>query len=132
MILKVGDKIKIQPFEEQAEVYSFAQEGTRVTLGVIFKPSMQAKKFVLSQEEFLKRIHRLPCLGEDLISQALPRDPFLLFAEALRTRLAHAFDPHYAVSITQVDLLPLLRSPSLWRSGKPPPIAVASLAMELP
>jgi superfamily II DNA or RNA helicase len=34
------------------------------------------------------------------------REPFLLFVDALRMRLAHAFDPHYAVSVTQVDLLP--------------------------
>jgi len=36
----------------------------------------------------------------------LPQPSFLLYAEALRIRLAYTFDPHYAVSVTQVDLLP--------------------------
>jgi superfamily II DNA or RNA helicase len=106
MPITVGDRIRIDPFPEEAEVYRLTEEGDRVVLGVIFHPSGQAKSLVLDRQELARRVHRLPSLGENLLAQALPRDPFLLFAEATRMRLAHAFDPHYAVSVTQVDLLP--------------------------
>ena len=106
MPITVGDRIRIDPFPEEAEVYRLTEEGDRVVLGVIFHPSGQAKSLVLDRQELARRVHRIPSLGENLLAQALPRDPFLLFAEATRMRLAHAFDPHYAVSVTQVDLLP--------------------------
>jgi SNF2 family DNA or RNA helicase len=106
MPITVGDRIRIDPFPEEAEVYRLTEEEDRVVLGVIFHPSRRAESLVLTRQELARRVHRLPSLGENLLAQALPRDPFLLFAEATRMRLAHAFDPHYAVSVTQVDLLP--------------------------
>jgi superfamily II DNA or RNA helicase len=105
-IIKVGDRIRIEPFTEEAEVYSFTEEGTRVVLGVIFHPSQRVQSLVLTREELARRVRRIPALWEDFASGAIPRDSFLLFAEALRMRLAYAFDPHYAVSVTQVDFLP--------------------------
>ncbi len=106
MSLRVGDRIRIEPFPEEAEVFSLEEEGTQVVLGVIFYPSKRAERLVLSREELARRVRQLPALWEDFASGTIPRDVFLLFTEALRMHLAHAFDPHYAVSVTQVDLLP--------------------------
>jgi superfamily II DNA or RNA helicase len=105
-VVQVGDRIRIEPFREEAEVFNLTEEGDQIVLGVIFHPTKRAERLVLSREELARRVQRLPSLWEDFVSRALHRDPFLLFAEALRMRLAHAFDPHYAVSVSQVDLLP--------------------------
>jgi hypothetical protein len=105
-VFQIGDRIRIEPFDEEGEVYKFEDRGTRVTIGIIFRPSNRAETFILSHEELARRVKRVPALWQDLADRALPRDAFLLFAEALRMHLAYAFDPHYAVSVTQVDLLP--------------------------
>jgi SNF2 family DNA or RNA helicase len=106
MELRVGDRVRIEPFPEEAEIFKLEDEGARLVVGVIFHPSKRAEMLVLGREELARRVRRIPALWEDFASGAIPRDVFLLFAEALRMRLAHAFDPHYAVSVTQVDLLP--------------------------
>ncbi len=106
MELKVGDRVRIEPFSEEAEVFSLKEEETQVVLGVIFYPSQRAEKFLLTREELARRVRRIPTFWEDFLSKAVQRDLFLLFAEALRMRLAYAFDPHYAVNVSQVDLLP--------------------------
>jgi hypothetical protein len=105
-VFQIGDRIRIEPFDEEGEVYKFEDRGTRVTIGIIFRPSNRAETFILSHEELARRVKRVPALWQDFAASALPRDAFLLFAEALRMHLAYAFDPHYAVSVTQVDLLP--------------------------
>ncbi len=104
--LKPGDRIRIAPFDEEAEVFEVRQVGNQVILGVIFYPSQKAQRLVLGADELAQRVQKLPTLWESLQQNALTRDTFLLFVEALRMRLAYAFDPHYAVSVTQVDLLP--------------------------
>jgi len=105
--VQVGDRIRIDPFPDEAEVFEIRQGSTGVTLGVIFHPSQRAERFVFTPEEFTRRVHRLPSLWEAFPEKALRlREPCLLFIDALRMRLAYAFDPYYAVSVTQVDLLP--------------------------
>jgi len=107
MKVEKGDRIRIDPFQEEAEVFEILYTGDQITLGVIFLPSQKAQRFVFSSEEFQRRVRVLPSLWATFDQQALRhRDPFLLFVEALRMRLAHTFDPHYALSVTQVDLLP--------------------------
>ena len=107
MQVRVGDRVRIDPFPEEAEVFEIRQGNTSVTLGVIFHPSQKAERFVFTPEEFAHRVRRLPSLWEAFPEKALRlREPCLLFIDALRMRLAYAFDPHYAVSVTQVDLLP--------------------------
>ena len=106
MELKCGERVRIEPFAEEGEVFMFQEEGDQVVLGVIFYPSQRAEKFVLSREELAQRVRRIPAFWEDFPSKAIHRDLFLLFTETLRMRLAYTFDPHYAVSVTQVDLLP--------------------------
>lgn len=105
--LQVGDRIRIDPFPEEAEVFEIRQTGEQITLGVILLSSRRAERLVFTVDEFHRRIHRLPSPWESFLHEALrSREPVLLFVDALRMRLAHAFDPHYAVSVTQVDLLP--------------------------
>jgi superfamily II DNA or RNA helicase len=107
MELERGDRVRIDPFPEEAEVFEIRQTGEQITLGVIFRLSQKAERFVFSLEEFAQRVHLLPSVWEDFPQEALRLcEPFLLSVDALRIRLAYAFDPHYAVSVTQVDLLP--------------------------
>jgi len=105
--LTPGERIRLHPFAETAEVYRYEQRGEQIILGVIFTRSKRAETFVLTSEEFPERVSRLPSLKEEFLeARFLPREPFLLYSEALRMRLAYTFDPHYAVSVTQVDMLP--------------------------
>ena len=106
MEIQVGDTVKIAPFGEPAEVFEIKHTGSHIVLGVIFRTTRRAERFVFPLEEFDQRVRRLPSPTEDWSTQTLPRESFILFTEALRMRLAHAFDPHYAVSVSQVDLLP--------------------------
>lgn len=102
-----SEVVRISPFQEEAEVYFCEQRDNTITIGVIFRDSKRAERFILSPEEFAERVSVLPQLSESFAERALRvREPFLLYVDAVRMRLAHTFDPHYAVSVTQVDLLP--------------------------
>jgi superfamily II DNA or RNA helicase len=105
--VNIGDRIRIEPFTEEAEVFDIRERDDQITLGVIFYPSQKAERFVFSREEFAQRVRRLSSLWEAFHQGAIrERVPFILFVDALRMRLAYTFDPHYAVSVTQIDLLP--------------------------
>ncbi|GIV15258.1 MAG: helicase [Armatimonadota bacterium] len=107
MMVEKGDRVRIAPFPEEAEVFDVQQQGRHIVLGVIFLSSQKAQRFVFTPEELEQKVQRVPSLWESFGRDSLRnREPFLLFADALRMRLAHAFDPHYAVSVSQVDLLP--------------------------
>lgn len=77
-------------------------------LEVIFTETGRAQTFLLKPEELASRLRHVLPLAEAFRSNQglLSRDVFLLSLEAFRLRLAYLFDPHYAVSVTQVDLLP--------------------------
>ncbi|MGY4707427.1 helicase-related protein [Candidatus Bipolaricaulota sp. J31] len=78
-----------------------------VLLVVRFLGSGRAESVILSREELRTRIEVLPAPLQDFPKRALKvREPFVLYLESIRFSLAYAFDPHYAVSVTQVDLLP--------------------------
>lgn len=68
----------------------------------------QAKTLILTPEELKERIQVLPSLRESFEpgEELLPREQCLAFTDALRMKLAYSFDPYYAVSVAQVDLLP--------------------------
>ncbi len=107
-IPKIGEAIYLTPFPEPLRVYEVKELAGRIYLGVIFTQSGRAQTLVLSPEELTARLRRIPSLEEAFRQRKglLPRDLFLLSLEALRLRLAYLFDPLYAVSVTQVDLLP--------------------------
>ncbi|MDW8244613.1 MAG: hypothetical protein RMJ88_15505, partial [Thermogemmata sp.] len=101
-----GEYVNIMPFDESAEVIEVQQRGNYIRLGVVFLRSRRCERFVFSLEELGQRVQRLPGLWDDFVNQVLPRESFIAFTDALRMHLAYSFDPHYAVSVTQVDLLP--------------------------
>lgn len=102
-----GDLIKFAPFEEVAQVFRCEAVGEQVALGVIFQQSKRAETFFLSPQELAQRVTFIPSLQEQFAcGNLMTQKSFLLYVEALRMRLAYTFDPHYAVSVTQVDLLP--------------------------
>ncbi len=106
-LLRHGDLVRLAPFEETAQVFLCEPVGEKIRLGLIFQQSKRAETFYLSPEELSQRVKVIPSLREQFAQgNLLPQKPFLLYAEALRMRLAYTFDPHYAVSVTQVDLLP--------------------------
>lgn len=104
---KPGQLIRLTPSLEPYKVYEVEQLGQLTKLGLISLATKQAIDIVLSLDELRQRVQLLPSIAEAFRNgDVLPREPFLLFVEALRMRLAYTFDPHYAVSVTQVDLLP--------------------------
>lgn len=107
-MLRIGQRVRIVPENQVAEVYRFEERGGRYLVGLILEGTQQARQFVFSREELEERLQVLPSLAEDFRSGEglLPREQCLAFVDALRMRLAYTFDPHYAVSVTQVDLLP--------------------------
>ncbi len=106
-MLKPGDRVTIAAYHEPAEVLHCRMENGRVVLRVLFTQSNQVTHFVFTSEEFTASVQQLPSLWEEFLAGASPtHEHFVLFADALRMQLAYTFDPHYAVSVTQVDLLP--------------------------
>jgi len=106
MEIRVGDLIRIAFYDEQAKVVEITRMDSHIVLEVIFQTSRRAERLVFTPEELPQYVERLPSPTEAWSAQGLPYEAFILFVEALRMRLAHTFDPHYAVSVTQVDLLP--------------------------
>lgn len=103
-----GCRVRLVPENRDAAVYKVEWLGNRFAIGLIFEDTKQAQEFVFTENEIPQRLIRLLTLkvsfmqGQDL----LPREQVLAFVDAWRMRVAYTFDPHYAVSPTQVDLLP--------------------------
>ncbi len=105
--MRVGQRVRLIPEGKLAQVYSFEEIGGRFVVGMILEDSRQAVQYVFTAEELEARLEVLPSLADRFRQgQLLPVDECRAFVDALRMRLAYAFDPHYAVSVTQVDLLP--------------------------
>ena len=105
--IKRGTRLRLRPFEEPAEVLHLEPQGDRLLLVLRFITSGRAESLVLTKEELVSRAEILPAPLQRFLDRALKvREPFLLYLDSLRFSLAYAFDPHYAVSVTQVDLLP--------------------------
>lgn len=105
--IKRGTLLRLRPFEEPAEVLYVEPRGNRLLLVLRFATSGRAESLVLTQGELASRVEILPAPLQHFLNRALRvREPFLLYLDSLRFSLAYAFDPHYAVSVTQVDLLP--------------------------
>jgi len=106
--LEVGQRVRLLPEGQIAEIYRIQKQAGRLIVGLILQDTKQATTLVLIPEEATERLQPLPSLRDvfELHEGVLPYEQCLAFADALRMRLAYAFDPHYAVSVTQVDLLP--------------------------
>src|SRR5581483_4924453 len=79
------------------------QAGTQVRIEAVGLADSQYYDRTLTLDQFQTQVHELQ--GSTYRFDATPR-LFRLATEALRTHLAHAFDPQYAVSVSQVDPLP--------------------------
>jgi len=106
--LKIGQRVRILPEDRIAAIYRLEDYADRYLVGLIFEDTREAREFILTEQELSERLRVLPSLTEKFRRSdgLLPLDQCLAFADALRMRLAYTFDPHYAVSVTQVDLLP--------------------------
>lgn len=103
----VGRRVRLMPENQIAEVYRVDKRGRLFVVGLILEDTKEAKTFVFTEEEIRRRLELLPSLRESFVQgDTLPREQAIVFVDALRMRLAYTFDPHYAVSVTQVDLLP--------------------------
>ena len=104
---QVGDRVRLLPEGKIARVFRVEQHSRRIAFGLVMESTDRVVTVLLSPDEVASRLEVLPSLPQAFSRLGwLNRDPFVLFAEALRMRLAYTFDPHYAVSVTQVDLLP--------------------------
>jgi superfamily II DNA or RNA helicase len=107
MTLRPGQTIHLKPFGEPATVFLAEPAAGGLRLGVVFTATKRAEIFVLSEEEVRDRVQVQATLAEQIASgNVVSQRAFALFADGLRIRMAYSFDPHYAVSVTQVDLLP--------------------------
>ena len=107
-VLNIGKRVRLLPEGKIAEIYRFEKRGDHFVIGLIFEDTHRATTLVFTPDELQKRIVLLPSLRQmfSLTEGVLPHEQFLSFADALRIHLAYTFDPHYAVSVTQVDLSP--------------------------
>lgn len=103
LLIRPGTRVQLRPEGDIAEVYRFQEQGGQFLVGLILEETKEAKTFIFTPEELLSRLQVLPALAA---APPLLWNQVVAFVEALRMRLAYAFDPHYAVSVTQVDLLP--------------------------
>jgi len=108
LAIRVGCRVRLLPEDEVAEVYRYEEKAGRVLVGLIMERTKEARTLLLSPQEVARRLEVLPSLKECFLvgEGILPRQQCVAFADSLRMRLAYTFDPHYAVSVTQVDLLP--------------------------
>ncbi len=107
-MFRVNQRVRLRPENRVAKVYCFDERGSHRLVGLIFEDNREAREFLFTPEELQERLEPLPSLAESFRQpeRRLSHEQCLAFAEALRMRLAYTFDPHYAVSVTQVDLLP--------------------------
>lgn len=97
--IPVGARVCLVPEGKVAQVFRCEEQAGRYVVGLILEGTREARTFVLTPEELSRRLQVLPALAA---APPLPWNQVVAFVEALRMRLAYAFDPHYAVSVTQV------------------------------
>ncbi|MBV8554832.1 MAG: DEAD/DEAH box helicase, partial [Planctomycetaceae bacterium] len=91
-------------FSEPVKILSAKARGTRIEIQAVGLYSKQLWNKLLKAEDFDDKI----TITQAAESAALNGNPthFRLAAEAHRIRLAYQYDPHFAVSVSQVDPLP--------------------------
>jgi SNF2 family DNA or RNA helicase len=91
-------------FSEPVKILSAKARGTRIEIQAVGLYSKQLWNKLLKAKDFDDKI----TITQAAESAALNGNPthFRLAAEAHRIRLAYQYDPHFAVSVSQVDPLP--------------------------
>ena len=98
------DDVLAGPFwPESVRVLFASRSGTAIRIQAVGVADGKYYDQTLTDEQFAAHVHRE--VGGTHVFDGSPL-LFRLATEALRTHLAHAFDPQYAVSVSQVDPLP--------------------------
>jgi superfamily II DNA or RNA helicase len=102
--LQEGAILEGSHWPESVRVISAKQRASRIEIHAIGVHSRRHFAKLLSLDEFAKTVR----VSAPSDHAAFDGDPtrFRLAAEAHRIRLAHQYDPHFAVSVSQVDPLP--------------------------
>jgi len=103
MNLQIGSLISGPFFSVPAEVKKFEPRAGYYLLEVVLQDSNNTYKALRITEEQLTQIQVLDSKKVALTDYA---EDFFFYIEAHRIRLAYQFDPHLAVSVSQVDPLP--------------------------
>jgi SNF2 family DNA or RNA helicase len=103
-LLKEGAIIEGPYWPEKVQLKAWKKRGTRIELQVVGIDSKKFYEQIIPEEELMQRIKLLTTEAE----RNFGSDPenFRIALEAQRIRLAYEYDPHFAVSISQVDTLP--------------------------
>ena len=102
--LSEGTTLEGPLWTEPVKVLTARARGTRVEVRAVGLHSKQLWEKLLKVEDFTSAI-KVTQAGELAVLNGNPKH-FRLAAEAHRIRLAYQYDPHFAVSVSQVDPLP--------------------------
>ena len=103
MQLREGQRISAPFLAEIAEVKRFEPKPGYYLLEVVLQDGHHTYKPLRITEDQLAAIQ---ILEHDRVTLSDNAEDFFFLIEATRIRLAYQFDPHLAVSVSQVDPLP--------------------------
>ena len=99
-----GAILKGPYWQELVRVLSVKRRVNRIEIHAVGITSHQHSAKLIAVEDFERNVEVLPlCERADLHGNPVH---FKLAAEAHRIRLAYQYDPHFAISVSQVDPLP--------------------------
>ena len=103
MELRAGQRIRAPFLPDVAEVIQFEPRRGYALLQVVLQDGQQTFRSLNVTEDQLAAIELVSPQHAGALGDA---EDFFLYIEANRIRLAYQFDPHLAVSVSQVDPLP--------------------------
>jgi len=103
MDLCAGQLITAPFLPASAEVKKFEPRTGYYLLEVVLQDDHHTYKPLRITDDQLAQVH---ILEGDRVAPIDNAEDFFFLIEAHRIRLAYQFDPHFAVSVSQVDLLP--------------------------
>ena len=103
VVLKEGDILEANYWPEPIKVIATRAIGQRVQIFATGLNSRTSYDVTLSQQQISAEVRIIQC---GLLEFSGDAASFRLAVEAWRIRLAHEFDPHFAVSVSQIDPLP--------------------------
>jgi len=100
--LKVGDVIEGPFWPERVKVVSFKRVGNSMGVSGVGLQTNKYYSSILSKDD-VSKIKIIEMKRRDF---SFDPESFFLVIEGKRIRLAHQFDPLYAVNVSQIDPLP--------------------------
>lgn len=102
-VLKEGDILEANYWPEPIKVIATRAVGQRLQIFATGLNSRTSYDVTLSQQQVAAEVRIIRPRLMEFSGEAVA---FRLAVEAWRIRLAHEFDPHFAVSVSQIDPLP--------------------------